>query len=155
MRRERKKGLNMSPILWLSNEKDGEICGESRFAEGGWEVVGENFRVQIWTYDVFNVLLILDSSVILVCLYSCKCGENPWNSNCLPHSEPSGTLREFPSHTTPQGQNGVGMGTQPLGSCGLAPMRFPGARTLSSEGNPHWVATNSFMLSSMWKSDAW
>ena len=114
MREREESRMNSTFSDWKDGEVfswDKEVCGEGRSAgdSGRWAVgiSGD----QIWINDVSNVLLILDSSVILVCLYKLKWMQFHEILSACHILSPSGSFRELPSHTLPQGQNGEGMDT--------------------------------------------
>lgn len=73
------------------------------------------FQIWMYSYGDFNVLLILDSYVILVCLYSCRLMKIREILSACRILNPFSNLREFPSHTLLHRQNRVGMDIQAIG----------------------------------------
>lgn len=122
MREREESRMNSTFSDWKDGEVfswDEEVCGEDRSAgdRGQWAV--DISGGQIWINDVSNVLLILDSSVILVCLYKLKWMKFHEILSACHILSPSGSFRELPSHMLLHGQNGEGLGTLAI-DCGLA-----------------------------------
>ena len=125
---------------------DEEVCGEDRSAADRGQWVADISGGQIWINDVSNVLLILDSSVILVCLYKLKWMKFHEILSACHILSPSGSFRELPSHMLPHGQNGEGMGTLDTEILWISPWDsqvqelYPVGAALTGDTNP-------FMLS--------
>lgn len=145
MREREESRMNSTFSDWKDGEVfswDKEVCGEGRSSgdSGRWAVgiSGD----QIWINDVSNVLVILDSSVILVCLYKLKWMQFHEILSACHILSPSGSFRELPSHTLPQGQNGEGMGTLSIEILWISPWDsqvqelYPGGAAITSDAGP-------------------